>query len=113
MRKGGEHLDGAGNSAGAKVARQAADHAARFARYLESSDSNRFLADAEQFARRQPWAAGGVGLVAGFVAARFFKASSEGRYQTMRMSQFDADAPLRSERDSTVGLPQTLGSGAR
>ena len=113
LRKAGAHLDTAGNEPVAKVARQAADQAQRFGRYLESSNSDRFLADAEQFARRQPWAAGGIGLIAGFVSARFLKATSEGRYQSSRDSRLDADAPLLREQNEAAALPAGSPAGVR
>ena len=113
LRKAGDHLDGTGNGQGAKVARQAAEHARRFGRYLESSNSDRFLADAERFARSQPWASAGIGLVAGFVSARFLKASSEGRYQSSRDSRVAADTPLRREQHETAALSAGSASGAR
>ena len=40
------------------------------------------LHDAEDFARRRPWAVAGIGLIAGLAASRFLKASSERRYDS-------------------------------
>ena len=42
---------------------------------------DRILADLEDFGRRQPLAVMGLGVVAGFVASRFIKASSRERYE--------------------------------
>jgi len=48
------------------------------------SPVERLLADVERFARRKPWMAGAIGTSIGFMASRFLKASSEGRYQSSR-----------------------------
>src|SRR5581483_2842981 len=100
-----EHLEGEDGSAGAKAAHRAADQAERLAGYLHGSDANGLLADLESFARRRPWAAGGIGVAAGFVAARFLKASSERRYETAHVSRRDADAPLAAERIEIASMP--------
>jgi ElaB/YqjD/DUF883 family membrane-anchored ribosome-binding protein len=105
LRKAGEHLQGEGNSGGAKAAHRAADQLDQLAGYLKSSNSDRFLRDLERFGRKQPWAAGGIGAALGFVAARFVKASSEGRYETTRQSQFDANMPISRDGDATAALP--------
>ena len=101
LRAAGDRLDSEGNSSGSDAANRAAEQADRLASYLRDSDSDRLLADAERFARMRPWAAGGLGLVAGFVAARFLKASSEGRYAGAQSARRDADLPLRREADET------------
>jgi ElaB/YqjD/DUF883 family membrane-anchored ribosome-binding protein len=84
LRKGGEHLASEGNDAGAKAANQAADQTDRLAQYFSGSNAERLLADVERFARRKPWMAGAIGTSIGFMASRFLKASSEGRYQSSR-----------------------------
>jgi hypothetical protein len=48
--------------------------------YLRDKDSAALLAEAEDFARRQPWAVGAAALALGFAASRFLKASSGSRY---------------------------------
>jgi ElaB/YqjD/DUF883 family membrane-anchored ribosome-binding protein len=62
------------------VARRAED----LGDYLKSTDPDQMLAQVEDFARRRPWIAGGIAACAGFVAARFLRASSERRYGTRR-----------------------------
>jgi ElaB/YqjD/DUF883 family membrane-anchored ribosome-binding protein len=109
LRRAAEHLDGEQNAAGAGAAHRAADGADRLAGYLSRTDANRLLADAERFARTRPWAAGAIGTAVGFIAARFVKASSEGRYETSRQAQIDADAPMRREFEETSRLGTSPG----
>jgi ElaB/YqjD/DUF883 family membrane-anchored ribosome-binding protein len=65
-----------GNDQQARLADEAAKRAERVSNYLGEVDPERLMADAEDFARRQPWLVAGVGLIAGFVLARSLKASS-------------------------------------
>jgi hypothetical protein len=53
----------------------------RLGRYLEDADSERLIADLENYARRQPWAVAAGALVLGFAASRFLKTSSARRYR--------------------------------
>ena len=66
----------------------------RAARRLpERTDGDALLRDVEDFARRQPWLVVGAGALAGFMAARFVKASSGDRYVRRRSrSRRAADA---------------------
>jgi ElaB/YqjD/DUF883 family membrane-anchored ribosome-binding protein len=103
LRRAAEQLEDEGGTGPARAAHQAANQVDRIAIYLKNVDSDRFLGDVERFARQRPWAAGGVGAVSGFVAARFMKASSDDRYT--RSQRFSADAdlplPLRAESRTT------------
>jgi ElaB/YqjD/DUF883 family membrane-anchored ribosome-binding protein len=72
-----------GNDQQARLADEAAKRAERVSNYLGDVDPERLMADAEDFARRQPWLVAGVGLIAGFALARSLKASS-GRRSTLR-----------------------------
>lgn len=105
MRKAGEHLQGEGNEPAAKVAEQAAEQVERLAGYLTGSGSDRFLSDIERFGRQRPWAAAGIGVVTGFVGARFVKASSESRYESSYRPQPVADLPLSRDEDATAVVP--------
>ena len=82
LRRVGEHLreGGAGGPAAGYVD-QGVDLIERLAHYLEDSDGERLIADAENYVRRQPWALAGAALVLGFAASRFLKASSARRYR--------------------------------
>ena len=82
LRSVGEELRKQGKDAPARVAEQAAERAERLGGYLKESDSDRILRDVEDFGRRQPWAIAAGGLVIGFVASRFLKASSGRRYES-------------------------------
>jgi len=83
MRETGSHLRTTGVSGDqplAGVFEAAADRVEQLGGYLEHASGDRLLRDAEDFARRHPWAVAGVGLIAGLAASRFLKASSERRY---------------------------------
>jgi ElaB/YqjD/DUF883 family membrane-anchored ribosome-binding protein len=77
LRTTGEQLrnDGQGSIAG--WVESAADRVDGCGAYLRGSDGQRIMSDAQDFARRYPWAVAGVGVVAGFFTARFLKASNE------------------------------------
>jgi ElaB/YqjD/DUF883 family membrane-anchored ribosome-binding protein len=85
MRQTGSHLRSQGESGNAQVAGLVEAAAARvedFGSYLQRTSGDRLLHDAEDFARRRPWAVAGIGLIAGLAASRFLKASSERRYDS-------------------------------
>jgi hypothetical protein len=82
VRKVAEQLRGQGKETPARVAEQVADRAESFGTYLRDADGERLLRDVEDAARRQPWLIAASGLVLGFAASRFLKASSSRRYQS-------------------------------
>ena len=84
IRSVGEQLRSQGKDGPARIADQAAERAQRVGGYLEDADADRILRDVEDLARRQPWAVVAGGVVLGFAAARFLKASSSDRYQQQR-----------------------------
>jgi ElaB/YqjD/DUF883 family membrane-anchored ribosome-binding protein len=89
LRTSGEQLRSQGQSAPANVVDMAAERAEQLGQYLSYSDPNQILGDVEDFCRQQPWVVIAGGIAAGFVAARFLKASSTRRYdeyQTRRYS---------------------------
>ena len=75
-----------GNDQQARLADEAAKRAERVSSYLGDVDPERLMADAEDFARRQPWLVAGVGLIAGFALARSLKASSGRRSRRLYTS---------------------------
>jgi hypothetical protein len=81
LRTTSRQLRDQGQDAQAQAAEQVARRAERLGGYLNDSSADRILADLEDFGRRQPLAVVGLGMVAGFVASRFLKASSRERYQ--------------------------------
>jgi hypothetical protein len=76
-----EELRNQGKDQPAKLAEQAADRAESLGNYLQNADGDRILRDIEDFGRRQPWAVIAGGVVLGFAASRFLKASSSRRYE--------------------------------
>jgi hypothetical protein len=89
VRSVGEELRKQGKDGPARMADQVADRAERLGSYLQESDSDRILRDVEDFGRRQPWAVVAGGLVLGFAASRFLKASSRNRYQSSSSGRFE------------------------
>jgi hypothetical protein len=77
-----EELRRQGKDAPANLAEQVAGQAERVGDYLKGASGDRLLRDAEDFARRQPLLVAAGGLVLGFAASRFLKASSSRRYQS-------------------------------
>jgi hypothetical protein len=86
VRSVAEELRRQGKDTPSRLAEQAAGQADRMADYLKGASGDRILRDVEGFARRQPWAVAAGGLVLGFVASRFLKASSSRRYQAAQTS---------------------------
>jgi ElaB/YqjD/DUF883 family membrane-anchored ribosome-binding protein len=82
LRSTGQHLREQGQDTQAKAADRIADQADRMGSYLTESNADRLLSDVEDFGRRQPMAVVGIGLVVGFAASRFLKASSRKRYES-------------------------------
>lgn len=80
IRTVAEQLREQGKDQPAKLAEQAADRAERLGGYLSGSDADRILHDVESYGRRQPWAVAAGGVLLGFAASRFLKASSRERY---------------------------------
>ncbi len=82
LRTVGESLRQQGKDGPARAADRLAGYAEKVGGYLHDKDSDTLLSDAEDFGRRQPWAVAAGGLVLGFAASRFLKASSSKRYST-------------------------------
>jgi hypothetical protein len=79
VRSVGDELRKQGKDAPARLADQVAGQGDKIATYLQASDADQLLRDLEDFARRNAWAVAAGGLVLGFAASRFLKASSEQR----------------------------------
>jgi len=105
-----------GNDQQARLADEAAKRAERVSNYLGEVDPERLLADAEDFARRQPWLVAGVGLITGFVVARSLKASS-GRRSTRLYTSVDrpayGDVSLQPSRYGGHGMTSAVGETSR
>jgi hypothetical protein len=76
-----------GKDGPASAAGRLAEYAEKAGGYLREKDSDALLADAEDLARRQPWAVAAGALALGFAASRFLKASSSKRHSTRSASQ--------------------------
>jgi ElaB/YqjD/DUF883 family membrane-anchored ribosome-binding protein len=105
LRRAGEELESEGKRMPADVARQTANRVDRLGKYLREGDADAFLNDVEQFARRRPWAAGGIGAVLGLAASRFLKASSGRRYSASQSTRRDLDAPISRDGAARVTDP--------
>ena len=86
VRSVAEELRRQGKDTPARLAEQTAGQTDRVADYLKGASGDRLLRDIEDFARRQPWAVAAGGLMLGFTASRFLKASSSRRYQAAQTS---------------------------
>jgi hypothetical protein len=82
VRSIAEELRNQGKDAPANLAEQVANRADRVGDYLKEASGDRLLRDVEDFARRQPMLVAAGGLVLGFAASRFLKASSSRRYES-------------------------------
>ena len=80
LRSTSEQLRDQGQDGPAQAAEKVAHQAERLGGYLSDSSADRILRDLEDFGRRQSLAVVGLGVVAGFAASRFLKASSRERY---------------------------------
>jgi ElaB/YqjD/DUF883 family membrane-anchored ribosome-binding protein len=99
LRQAGEQLRGEQQELPAKLATQAADRADQLGRYLTQADADRMLRDIESFGRRQPWVAVAGGVVLGFFASRFVKASSSRRYEQSGTNGYDGRLPGRTQTE--------------
>jgi|ERR1700733_12970512 len=81
LRNVGDQLRDGGTPAAAVYVDQGAELAASLGHYLQDADSDRLIADLENYARKQPWVVAAGALVLGFAASRFLKTSSARRYR--------------------------------
>jgi len=107
IRTVAEQLREQGKDSPAQLAEKAAQHTERIGSYLRESDPDRILADAEDFARRRPWAVVAGGIALGFAASRFVKASSAGRPPTPAHA-----LPPGTPPSPTAGTAQPTGQTA-
>jgi len=106
LRSVAEALREQGKDGPAKAAERLAGYAEKVGGYLRDKDSDGLLSDAEDFGRRKPAAVGGGGLVLGFLASRFLKASSSQRYSARSAGQLP---PPRSPRPPVPPRPAVAG----
>ncbi len=117
-----------GNDNAAQLADQAAERIEQVGSWLRDSDADRMLEQAEDVARRNPWAVLAGGVAAGFAISRVLKASSAERYRsrsagdaavqgaspsgpsTSRTGRFDrvpspTEAPIPGAGPASGGMP--------
>jgi hypothetical protein len=90
VRSVAEELRRQGKDGPAALAEQVAGQVDRVGDYLKGASGDRLLRDVEDFARRQPLLVAAGGLVLGFAASRFLKASSGRRYQSSYQSSYQS-----------------------
>jgi hypothetical protein len=117
VRSIAEELRNQGKDAPATIVEQVAGQADRVGDYLKEASGDRLLRDVEDFARRQPWLVAASGLVLGFAASRFMKASSSRRYDSGYgdLDRSYAREPLSgtsSYRTSPYDISATVGTTA-
>jgi hypothetical protein len=103
VRSIAEELRNQGKDAPANLAEQVANQADRVGDYLKEASGDRLLRDVEDFARRQPMLVAAGGLVLGFAASRFMKASSSRRYQSGSESYGDRSYDRSYDRTYATG----------
>ena len=107
VRSIAEELRNQGKDAPANLAEQVANQADRVGDYLKEASGDRLLRDVEDFARRQPMLVAAGGLVLGFAASRFMKASSSRRYQSGSESYGDRSYDRSYDRTYATGSYDT------
>jgi ElaB/YqjD/DUF883 family membrane-anchored ribosome-binding protein len=107
LRRSGQQLreQGEGRQV-AGVTEGAAERVERLGGYLERTNGDELLRDAEDFARQRPWMMAGLGLLVGLAASRFLKASSERRYDSAQ-----GDGYRRKDRYGYSHGPAGVGTG--
>ena len=111
VRSVGEELRKQGKDGPAKIADQAAERAEKVGSYLQESDADRILRDAEDFGRQKPWAVSAGGLALGFAASRFLKASSQQRYRSSSEGAGTSSRPSEPSVSTRPSGPTGYGNG--
>ncbi len=101
LRSGVEQLRTEGKRSSATVLDKVADRAEHLGGYMQSADAERILDDVESFARRRPWLTAGAAALAGFIASRLVKASSDRRYEDQ--SQLSSTYPRQRSLPTGAG----------
>jgi ElaB/YqjD/DUF883 family membrane-anchored ribosome-binding protein len=82
VRSASDDLRQQGSTTAATLVDAMADGAQRLGSYMESTDADSLLRDAEAFARRRPWLTAGAAATIGLLASRLLKASSARRSES-------------------------------
>lgn len=102
-----------GKDGPASAAGRLAEYAETAGTYLRDKDSDTLLSDAEDLARRQPWAVAAGALALGFAASRFLKASSSKRYSARSAGEEEGTTrrgPIPPSASSPAASPPAFGS---
>ena len=102
LESGVTQLRSEGKDVPARIVAEVARRADDLGTYLESAQADQILGDLEAFARRRPWLTAGVGVLAGFMASRFVKASGDRRH----------DAPHTNGKGSASRIQSSLPAGS-
>jgi hypothetical protein len=105
LRTASESLRQEGKDGPARAADRLAEYAEKVGGYLRDKDSDGLLSDAEDLARRQPWAVGAAALALGFAASRFLKASSSKRYSARHAEPGSAPVPVAPTTTPRPSMP--------
>ena len=105
LRSVSQALREEGKDGPAKAADRLASYGERVGGYLRDKDADALLRDAEDFGRRKPAAVVAGGLVVGFAAARFLKASSTRRYSARRSGALPRPRSDSAMYDELGGRP--------
>ena len=96
MRQTSSRLTQDGQAQAAHVTDTVAGRVEQLASYLDQSDGERLMSDVQDLARRNPWAFAAAGLVAGFAASRFMKASRPNQMSSSAGTMANASTTARS-----------------
>ena len=111
MRRTSEQLRTDGKDSVAKIVDGVADRGEQLGSYLTRADGEQILRDVEDLARRQPWLFVGSSAVVGFLASRFMKASSSGRYQSRSQQGGYPSSEVTGASSAGYASPAALPSG--
>jgi ElaB/YqjD/DUF883 family membrane-anchored ribosome-binding protein len=103
LRKVSEQLRSDGQDTPARFAEQVADKSEQVAGYLRTTDGEQMMRDAENLARRNPWAVIAGGMVIGFIASRFLKSASD-RDQSGRAYLYPSQRDTRYSESDVVSV---------
>ena len=116
VRSSGEQLRQEGNDASARLVERGADRIESLGDYLARTDGDALLRQVESYGQRHPWFVAGGGLLLGFAAARFLKASqsrtANGSAGSAPSNDVIAPAQLTAPPppiDPRLGVPATEG----
>jgi ElaB/YqjD/DUF883 family membrane-anchored ribosome-binding protein len=93
-----------GESHSTRLSNSLAERLEQAGAYLERTQGSQLLDDAEQFARQRPWVVAGAAAVAGLMASRLLKASSDRRYERSTLGPTWSDPGRGTRRTVTENL---------